>query len=421
MKTLFFVLLFATLGSLHADFAVKPNDVVGIVGDSITEQHIYSAFMEDYLLMCQPTKGLKVVQFGWSGERAPGFLARLGTDVFPFKPTIATTCYGMNDGQYGPLTDAIAGTYRKAQTDIVEAMKKAGVRTIVLGSAKCVDSSSYTHFSGHPDPAAAVIYNQTLGSFADIDKDIAGREGIVYADVFGATTDAMKKAKALFGENYVFAGGDGVHPGPNGSLVMAYAFLKALGYSGDIATITIDMAADKAEATRGQKVESYKNGVVSLISTRYPFCFAGSAGDKEPNNTAGIIQCMPFNEDLNRYILIVKGVKTAKAKVTWGGESHEYSAEDLAKGINLAAEFMANPFRDQFVQVHQAVQLQQQQEQTFVQGFLHEAKSYKTKMPSASEAVDQWAASGMALHDALFKGASALVVPVKHTIKVESL
>ena len=57
--------------------------------------------MEDYLLMCQPTEGQKIVQFGWSGEQAPGFLARLDTDVYPFKPTVMTTCYGMNDGHYG--------------------------------------------------------------------------------------------------------------------------------------------------------------------------------------------------------------------------------------------------------------------------------------------------------------------------------
>ena len=71
--------------------------------------------------------------------------------------------------------------------------------------------------------------------------------------------DAMTKAKAKYGEDYPVGGGDGVHPDANGQLVMAYAFLKALGFDGNIGTITVDLAADKAEATDGHKVVS-RNG-----------------------------------------------------------------------------------------------------------------------------------------------------------------
>ena len=43
---------------------------MAICGDSITQQKIYSVFMEDYFLMCQPVEGLRIAQFGWGGERA---------------------------------------------------------------------------------------------------------------------------------------------------------------------------------------------------------------------------------------------------------------------------------------------------------------------------------------------------------------
>ena len=50
--------------------------------------------------------------------------------------------------------------------------------------------------------------------------------------------DVMTKAKAKYGKQYALAGeADGVHPDENGHLVMAYAFLKALGCDGDIGTI----------------------------------------------------------------------------------------------------------------------------------------------------------------------------------------
>jgi lysophospholipase L1-like esterase len=398
-----------------ADFLVQPNDVVGIGGDSITQQHLYSAFMEDYLLMCQPTVGQKIVQFGWSGEQAPGFLARLGTDVFPFKPTVMTTCYGMNDGHYAALTTDTANTFRKAQTDIVEALKKGGVRAIVLGSSKCVDSFYFKH----PD-CTADVYNKTLGALADIDKDIATKEGVVYADVYGITLDTMMKAKAKFGDNYEIAGGDGIHPSPNGHLVMAYAFLKALGCDGNIGTITVEYGLNQASGSSGQEIVSYKDGTVDVKSTRYPFCFSGTLDSRDAGSTAPVTEVLPFNQDLNRYLLVVNGLPTPNAKVTWGGVTKQYAAENLKKGVNLAADFLANPFVDQFNKVHAAVTLQEGQETLLSQTFMHSLADWKQNyFPGADAAFDQIIAAGMVRHEAMYKTAADLVIPIEHTIKIE--
>ena len=119
--------------TLAADPGLKPGDHVAIIGDSITEQKQYSVIMEEYLLACQPAKDLQTMQFGWSGEQAIGFKRRMENDCFRFHPTVATTCYGMNDGHYAPQTEANAKVYRENQTAIVEGMKKAGVRLIVVG------------------------------------------------------------------------------------------------------------------------------------------------------------------------------------------------------------------------------------------------------------------------------------------------
>ncbi len=113
---------------------LQPNDLVAVCGDSITEQHQYSAFIEDYLLMCKPVPGVRTEQFGWGGETSWGFDEKMDQFTLPFKPTVATTCYGMNDGGYAPLTPDRAERYRKATMEIVAKLKKAGVHTIVLGS-----------------------------------------------------------------------------------------------------------------------------------------------------------------------------------------------------------------------------------------------------------------------------------------------
>ena len=78
--------LAATGTFLRADALIQPDDMLAICGDSITEQKIYSVDMEDYLLMCQPTMGQRIAQFGWSGEPRRAF-SRDSTPIsFPSSP-----------------------------------------------------------------------------------------------------------------------------------------------------------------------------------------------------------------------------------------------------------------------------------------------------------------------------------------------
>src|SRR2546421_7673561 len=109
---------------------LKKGDRLAICGDSITEQKMYSRIMEDYLTVCVPELQISVRQYGWGGERAPGFLARMTNDCLRFKPTIATTCYGMNDHEYRPYEERIGQTYRERSIAILEAFKANGVRVI---------------------------------------------------------------------------------------------------------------------------------------------------------------------------------------------------------------------------------------------------------------------------------------------------
>ena len=59
---------------------LKHGDRLAIVGDSITEQKLYSKFIETYLLACHPELDIQTYQFGWGGERAPGFASRIGEE-----------------------------------------------------------------------------------------------------------------------------------------------------------------------------------------------------------------------------------------------------------------------------------------------------------------------------------------------------
>ena len=105
---------------------LKKGDRLAICGDSITEQKMYSRIMETYLTVCVPELEITVRQYGWGGETAPGFLKRMTNDCLRFQPTVATTCYGMNDHGYRPYEEAIGAKYREKTTAIIESFKAAG-------------------------------------------------------------------------------------------------------------------------------------------------------------------------------------------------------------------------------------------------------------------------------------------------------
>lgn len=411
LVTTFVLLLLATASLAHAQ--LQSGDLVAIVGDSITEQKDYSVNIQSYLLMCQPQLKVNTAQFGWGGETSWGYKGRMANDTLPFKPTVATTCFGMNDGGYGPLDENRAKMYRESQREIVKKFKDAGVRFIVLGSPGCVDADTFRN-----DPKAAELYNKTLGQLRDIDREVAAEEKVTFADVYQPMVDAMTKAKAKYGKQYHVGGGDGVHPSRNGGLCMAYAFLKGLGVDGDLGTIRVNEVAGTAEATGGHKVVSAGGGVVELESSRYPFCFTGDP--KSPDATTGIIEFLPFNQDLNRLTLIVTNTKSPKIKVTWGDQSKEFTDVELAKGINLAAEFLQNPFSQPFAKAQEAIRNQQNFETPLVKNLLHNLPQYEQAAPDEKEALQRIAAKLIDKDRVLREASTAAVVPVTHTLKIES-
>jgi lysophospholipase L1-like esterase len=409
------LIVFCVVSGVKAAEQLQSGDYVAIVGDSITEQRKYSVYIEDYLAMCQPAAKLKQTQFGWSGETSWGFEARMQNDMLRFKPAVATTCFGMNDGGYSPMDPRKAQRYRDAQTKIVEEMKKAGVRFIVIGSAGCVDVQTFRNHNRQ----LAEMYNKTLASLRDISKEVAEKEGVGFADVYSPMIDVMTKAEAKYGEQYHVCGPDGVHPDNNGHLVMAYAFLKGLGCTGDIGTINVDMATGKAEATDGHKVLSATNGTVEVESSRYPFCFYGDPA--RTDSTRGVLEFLPFNQDLNRFMLVVKNAGAGKVKVTWGNSSKEFEGAALEKGINLAAEFLNNPFAGPFRRMEEQISRKQELETPLVKRTINEIPQVSRFAPGAKDALERAAVDGISADKDLQEAVTASVAPVKHVIKIEAV
>ena len=387
---------------------LQRGDRLAIVGDSITEQRMYSRLIETYLTACVPELEVTTRQYGWSGEKTDGFLRRMDNDCLRFEPTIVTLCYGMNDARYRPFDVNNGRWFEDHYTAIVRKLKAAGAR-VVVGSPGCsgklatwVDSRV-----GNLDE-----HNQHLCALRDIAIGIAEREHTAFADVFWPMYKAKVTAPGRYpgadgSRPYQLVGRDGIHPGWAGHAIMAYAFLRALGLDGNLGTITVDLETKVAKASGGHKVNSFEDGKLTVTSSRYPFCATGPI-DRDDSVRSGMT-LVPFDEELNRLTLKITGLR-GLATITWGGESHTYKASQLSNGINLAAEFTHNPFCDAFARVDEAVGVKQEFETRQVKQVFHG--------PAGRANMKQAVADTERERKPLAAAVRAAVRPVKHVIDI---
>lgn len=409
-RLLLAALLSFAAGTLSAATATIPlpalpaNARLALCGDSITEQMRYTAYVEAYLLACAGRSDVSVFQFGWGGENADQFRHRIGRgDLDAFMPTAVTIAYGANDGGGHAWQEWMQAMWTGRVTGILSALATRYPAT-VASTVIC----SPTWFQAHSEDANAAnvaASNDTLSRFRDIDLALAQQHRTGFADVRQRMVEAGSAAQSKLGAGYRFGGRDGVHPGANGHLMIAHELLKALGCTGDIALITVDMTGG-ANASAGHVVRSAAAGAVTLSSTRYPFClqFDDSAA---ADRLATILPFLPFNQELNRFTLVVKNLHTANANVTWGGETHAFTAAELASGVNLAVTFTHTPFDGAFATVMKLIAAQQAKERDMIKA-----------AGDATAPTKGWTAADVTARNALDAAVHAAVIAVEHTITI---
>ena len=209
----------------RADFPLRANDRVVFYGDSITEFRNYTRPFQDYVYARYPERHIRFFNAGWSGDKADNGLARLSRDVLPLKPDVVTVNFGMNDGRYSRLDDAMLANYRAKMEGIVKALTDRKIRVIVF-------SPSPVDYDRQPGWVAKnqlidVQYNKTLEAFATADKEIAAKYGATYIDIIHPILDAWAAVKAKNPGSSMLP--DAVHPDENGGIVMSGAMLVGMG------------------------------------------------------------------------------------------------------------------------------------------------------------------------------------------------
>jgi len=333
-------------------FGVRDGDRVVFLGDSITEQRLYTTYLEAYWLTRYPTYKLTFRNVGWGGDTswlrrrfqtdentlfaAPpeeqqalvekAVAAGLGRDVLPLKPTVVTINFGMNDHSYQPFRQDICNAYIRSQTQLAKTLKASGARVALITPQPLEER--------RPDPDQDAR-NQSLRKFSDALKAVSVAEGVAFADQFDPYMALMLKARAG-NPNVTIGGGDVIHPGPAGQMIMAWAILKGLGMPSLVSRVALDVT--RPQGKMGVVAQNAKVSNVTWAKGVLGFDRLDGALPMPVDERAEpALAHIPFLDELNRYELTVTGLKADYYDVQIDGESIcGVTREELAKGWNMA-------------------------------------------------------------------------------------
>ena len=319
-----------------SDFAIHDGDRVVLYGDSITDQRLYSTFIEEYVLTRFPTWKVQWTQSGVGGDKVSGGAEgpidlRIQRDVLPYKPNIATIMLGMNDGYYRPPNAAIAKTYEDGYRSMVDTILTGdpGVKLTLIGPSPYDDVT-------HP----TMQYNEVMQAYSQFDKSEADRTHQGFVDLNAPVVDVLEKAKAAHPELASRLIPDRVHPGEGVHWVMAATILKAWRAPALVSSVTVDAHDAKTATVQNASVTDVKrekkSGTLQWteIESALPLPLPLSATDPV---TDLALEAGGVEAALDQEMLTVTGLAPSDYALTIDGQPvANFTADALQHGINLA-------------------------------------------------------------------------------------
>ncbi len=315
----------------------EDGDRVCFIGDSITHGGLYHAYIQLFYATRFPERNIQFFNCGISGDSAAGAVDRFAWDIGARRPTVATIMLGMNDvsrGLYGKDHPDQANLKQRqnaidrhvaSMRRLSEQLREAGCRIIYI-TPSIYDQTSKM------DNENLFGVNDALGICAGHARQLAAEFGGSVVDFHGEMGRINREYQKA-DPKATIVGGDRVHPGPVGHLVMAYIFLKTQGLCPYVSKTVIDATASTVVESLNCSVEdlSAKDSVVSFTSLEKALPFP------LPRGTEKALELVPFTRDLNQEVLAVQGLGAGDYELTIDGAPvGNYSASDLAAGVNLA-------------------------------------------------------------------------------------
>ncbi len=325
------------------------GDTVALIGDSITRGGLYHSFIQLFYATRYPETRLSFFNAGRSGDAAPRALKRLGWDVLERKPNTATVMLGMNDMGGGfteggksdaqieaamrEKLEAVSADYLK----LLDALESANVRYTLIGPSPYDDTAQM-------EKPADMRRNDALALWTKRVQEIASQRKVGFVD-FHTPMTALNHAEQAKEPTFTLVSADRIHPGALGHFVMAALFLKAQGHSPYVARVSFDVTAPSMVEVENCRVTDLvaKKGEIQFtyLAKALPF--------PVPNEAHTALDLVPFMSDLNQELLVIKGLPPGQHGLWFDDEAvGSFSAEQFAKGINLAGNTRTPQYRQAF-------------------------------------------------------------------------
>lgn len=334
------------LSAVYAeDFFFKDGDRVVMIGDSITEQHLYSNYVEMWTVTRFPKWKITFRNVGIGGDRSVGGNSRFARDVLLHKPTAMTVDFGMNDGSYREFSDQTFKPYMDGLQGMADQATAANIRTAwVTPQPLDNDEQGKTALTG---------YNQTLEKFSEGVRAISEKNSGKFVDQFHPYLQVLDAARSKADKYNRITAGDAVHPGPPGQALMAASILKGMNFPSLVAAVEIDAKQNKVVSQENCSVEG-----LQATATSVKFKKLDKALPFFPEDASSILPWTPILDELNDYKIQVTGLAPGKYKVRIDSvDVAELSAESLGAGVDIAAEVLkSGPIADQAKKVKEAVE-----------------------------------------------------------------
>lgn len=202
-------------------FLLEQNQTLVCLGDSITQaQDGYVAVMAALIGARYAERGIKIINAGVGGHKAPDMRARLGADVIAHNPDWVTISIGINDVWHGLDGRGTGGV----PPDVYEADVDAMVTTLQRETRARVVLVTPTVIGEDLDAEA----NKVLTVYAYAMQQIAERRG---ARLAPAHADFLVTLRAGQAANPAYRlTTDGVHLNAVGNARLALTILETLNF-----------------------------------------------------------------------------------------------------------------------------------------------------------------------------------------------
>jgi lysophospholipase L1-like esterase len=292
------------------------RETIVFFGDSITEQNLYTAYLETFFLGRFPEKDLAAFNFGWGGDTASGGNKRFARDVARVHPTLVFVNFGMNDGGYKAYDEPTYRNYITAQNALADTIRAAGAREVLFTTSPVDDVL-------RKDQG---VYNETLSRMAKGVEQLAAERGLSAIDLLRPMLDVQRRAKEKDPAFTMIP--DTVHPDAVGHLVMAYAALRRIEAPRVVGDVVVDGATVSAQ---GARVSGTRGQVEFDLTLPFlPF--------HVPKEARRALELVPFQDELNRFRLQVKPGTDheALALSVDGKTAGVFTRDQLGRGVDLA-------------------------------------------------------------------------------------